>query len=290
MNLNIGQLYVKSIIRDEAWPYALFINGGPGQSCYGLETLISRHGFFSTLKANIVLYDQRGCGRSQQHQSYSHLENIADLGTVIEGVQNQVSQDIDLIIGHSYGAKILYDSLLARSSKTKAMFVATSAHLLVPRLNNFLLDMKYLQKSHPSAYEEFLTSFSLTDKKSLWEASEKLAPLFNLNPERPLYYWANSQVRALMEQVQMTSPYPVNAEVFQQVRKEIYLSDDLLTIEFQRLNGPYKWVVGFFDYIMGGNLIHQSPQNQIILDKSGHFPHLEENVRFCEVANEFLVS
>jgi proline iminopeptidase len=290
MILNNGQFYVNSIIRDETWPYILLVNGGPGQSCYGLETLIAHHGYFSTLKANIILYDQRGCGRSQKYQSYSHPENIADLETVIDEVQDQISQKIDLIIGHSYGAKILYDYLLAHSCQTKSMFVGTSSHLLIPRLNNLLLDLKYLQKSHPDAYEEFLTSFSVTDKKSIWEASEKLAPLFNLNPDRPLYYWANTQVRALMERVLATSPHPVNSVVFQQVRKDLYLGEDLLTFEFQRLNCPYRWVLGFFDYIMGGNLIYQSPNNQIIFDKSGHYPHLEENIRFCEVANEFLVS
>lgn len=288
MIIQAENLYVRAIIRGENWPVALFINGGPGQSCYPLETLISDHGFFADLKANFVMYDQRGCGRSQRYPSYSHSENIVDLGTVIENAENQLSKKIDLIIGHSYGAKILFDYLIGSSSKVKSIFVGTSSHLLVPRLNNFLLDMKYLQKSNPSAYDEFMMSFKLTDRKSLWEASEKLAPYFHLNPERSLYYWANNQVKALLEKIQSSSPYPSNDEVFQQVRKQIYL-EGTFDIELERLNSPYLWVMGFFDFIMGGHLIHQSQGNQTVFERSGHYPHLEENRRFCEVTNEFML-
>src|SRR5690348_12048179 len=70
-------------INNKNSPYLIFIHGGPGLNCGVVEALMEDEGYFSSLNWNIILYDQRGCGRStaffEQVESVSHSDNINDL-------------------------------------------------------------------------------------------------------------------------------------------------------------------------------------------------------------------
>src|SRR5580693_3628832 len=79
---------------------ALFLHGGPGG---GTEPTMRR--FFNPKKYRIVLFDQRGCGRSRPHGSLVdnttwHL--IAD----IEALRRQLKIERWLVFGGSWGSTL----------------------------------------------------------------------------------------------------------------------------------------------------------------------------------------
>lgn len=126
--------------------FLLFINGGPGYSCGVIEHLIEHDEIFDTLNYNIILYDQRTCGRTKHFpEAVLHDDNVNDLEDIYQYLKHKKKEIIG-IIGHSYGAKLLFDFCLKFNHRTPCIFVSTSKSILVPRLNNLAFDIFYLKK------------------------------------------------------------------------------------------------------------------------------------------------
>ncbi len=93
------ELYVEESGSKDGIP-VLFLHGGPGG---GSEPFNRR--FFNPQKYRIILFDQRGCGRSTPHAS---LENNHTQGLLddIEAIRNHFEIDKWLIFGGSWGATL----------------------------------------------------------------------------------------------------------------------------------------------------------------------------------------
>ncbi|BBB31263.1 prolyl aminopeptidase [Neptunomonas japonica] len=92
-------LYVEESGNAEGIP-VLFIHGGPGGATSGAQRR-----FFSPEKYRIILFDQRGCGKSTPHAS---LENntTQDLINDIEKIRELLSIDAWLLFGGSWGSTL----------------------------------------------------------------------------------------------------------------------------------------------------------------------------------------
>lgn len=93
------QLYVEQCGNPEGQP-VLFIHGGPGAGC---STTDRR--FFEPEKYHIILFDQRGCGRSLPHGSLENNETsllVAD----IEKIRQQLNIEKWHIFGGSWGSTL----------------------------------------------------------------------------------------------------------------------------------------------------------------------------------------
>lgn len=109
-NLQHPDFYIVSFIFKVELPTILFIHGGPGFNCGVLEYLIENEEIFSKLDCNIILYDQRGCGRTTRNNTtVSHRHNITDLNDIIIYLSEIHKVKISCLVGHSYGAKLLFD-------------------------------------------------------------------------------------------------------------------------------------------------------------------------------------
>jgi len=100
--LNVGdghQLYIEQCGNPEGLP-VLFIHGGPGAGC---STNDRR--FFDPEKYHIILFDQRGCGRSTPHGSLDNNETSI-LVNDIELIRNHLSIDKWHIFGGSWGSTL----------------------------------------------------------------------------------------------------------------------------------------------------------------------------------------
>src|SRR5579871_6833585 len=96
------KFYMVAFSKNEHAPYLVFINGGPGLNCGVLEYLIEFEDFFKALNCNILLYDQRGCGRSP-YDGYSkieHADNVSDLGEILKYLELS-NIKICGLVGHS---------------------------------------------------------------------------------------------------------------------------------------------------------------------------------------------
>jgi proline iminopeptidase len=265
----------------------VFIHGGPGFNSAVLEHLIEHEGLFDCLNYNIVLYDQRNCGRSQRLPSpVTHQDNIADLEQLLTELQANIK--IKGLIGHSYGAKLLYDFYQSSQCQLPGIFLAIAASMLTPRMNNLMTDLNYLKKAAPAQYQAILPKFSQLNLTELWAITAELAPLFQANPDRPYYYWANTDCLHKTQALQKSLNAPANQEVLMSVRKDIYASEATCKVDIANLSVPTLWINGFHDYTMNGQHdVFNNPKVQIF-SQSAHYPHLEENHRFCESINEFI--
>lgn len=93
------QLYVEECGNPEGIP-VLFLHGGPGSGC----NEDSRR-FFDPNQYRIILFDQRGCGRSTP---YGELENNNTQALVqdIETIRNKLNIDRWVVFGGSWGATL----------------------------------------------------------------------------------------------------------------------------------------------------------------------------------------
>jgi proline iminopeptidase len=100
--LPVGQgheLYVEECGNPKGLP-AVFVHGGPGGGC----NADSRR-FFDPRRYRIVLFDQRGCGRSRPHASLEH-NTSPDLVADMELIRTRLGIEKWLVFGGSWGSTL----------------------------------------------------------------------------------------------------------------------------------------------------------------------------------------
>jgi pimeloyl-ACP methyl ester carboxylesterase len=106
---HIHGLHVVRFSRTTNKPALIFIHGGPGYNNSITEYLIEHHRLFESLEYDLILFDQRTCGRSKDFPEHpNHTDNINDLKKLCGSLQEQ-NIPLTGFIGHSYGAKLLFD-------------------------------------------------------------------------------------------------------------------------------------------------------------------------------------
>lgn len=282
--------YIVRFTKDFSLPYALFIHGGPGLNCGIIEYLIEHHSLFNSLQCNIILYDQRNCGKSNKtKKAVSQQDNINDLQKIILYLANHFNLNIHTLIGHSYGAKLLFDYYRSYESTIPGVFVSSAKSILTPRLNNLMLDLSYLKKTNLDLYNKILNEINSLELNKIWELSEQLTPVFQENKDRPYLYWANLEYYDLTLGIQKKINLPLDTNTFTSVRKDLYSKEANFSVNIDELKIRKLWVNGFHDFVMNGHQMVLSNNHEIItFNKSSHYPHLEENDRFSELLNEFI--
>lgn len=288
--LSHPQFYIASFTKNTTLPYVLFIHGGPGLNCGTIEHLIEHHHLFDSLNYNIILYDQRNCGKSNKvSKSVLHQDNVDDLQDIVLHLISHCNLNICCLIGHSYGAKLLFDYYKHSLSPIPGIFISTAKSILTPRLNNLMLDLSYLKKSNADLYQKIFNEIEDINLNRLWQISEELTPIFHENKERPYLYWANLDYYHLVKDVQKNINLPIDTKTFISVRKDLYSNESYFSVNIDELKIPKLWINGFHDFVINGHEIAMSKNTKITtFYKSSHYPHLEENERFSELLNEFI--
>ena len=272
-----------------ARPCLVFIHGGPGMNASALEYLIEHKPLFEKLDYDMIFYHQRGCGRSKDFiNEPTHQDNINDLNEIYHFLIGSQGLKIHGFIGHSYGAKLLFDFYQQFNINIPGIFVAIADSMLTPRINNLLLDLKYLQSVDNQKYLTALAAMENLDLQKLWDLTEELNPLFLQNTARTKMYWANLACYEELQQIPKEFNLPISKKTFMSVRKDLYSSLEKCSVDIDKLNIPFIWINGLHDYIMNGQDALFRNTNKVIFFKSAHYPHIEENDRFCRVVNDFL--
>lgn len=288
--LSHPMFYISTFTNNPDAGYIIFIHGGPGYNCGILEYLIEHDKLFELLNYNLVLYDQRGCGRSRNFPNdVSHFENVNDLKEIYEYLTNSQGIKIVGLIGHSYGAKLLFDFYKNFKCNIPGVFVSTANNILTPRLNNLILDLEYLKKTNREDYTDLLSKLDDIESEKIWGLTEKLSPLFHANKDRPFLYWANIDYYQKIQDIQNKINLPINKNIFINVRKDLYSNQINFSVDIESLCTPYLWINGFQDLIMNGSQSVLSKKSNIhTFYRSSHYPHIEENHRFSETINDFI--
>lgn len=282
--------YISKFTKNTNMTYVVFIHGGPGLNCGIIEYLIENHKLFSSLNHNIILYDQRNCGRSNKiSKTALHRDNVEDLQKIILYLTSHYKLKISALIGHSYGAKLLFDYYKNYSSLIPGVFISTANSILTPRLNNLMLDLFYLKRNNCDQYKKLLNEINSPDLNKIWEISEELTPLFQENKDRPYFYWANLECFHTVQEAQKHINLPLDMKTFVSVRKDLYSNQSNFSVDIDNLEFTKLWINGFHDFVMNGHeeAMSQNPKITTFY-QSSHYPHIEENDRFNEMLNEFI--
>jgi len=289
-NIPHKDFYIVSFLCKTELPYILFIHGGPGLNSAVLEYLIENEEIFSSLEFNIVLYDQRNCGRSNRSEmTVLHKHNVDDLHEIITFLSLAKNLKIACLAGHSYGAKLLYDYYKKYDTRYPGIFLSTAETITIPRINNLMLDLNYLKRTHPEKYQEIVKDMDTLDNDNLWKISEELAPVFQENKERIYFYWANLDRMSRVIEIQNKIQIQITKDVFESVRKDLYTDSSNFSIAIDDLSIKKLWINGAHDLVMNGPSGAFSNKYKIkTLFNSAHYPHIEEEEKFCQLVNGFI--
>ena len=145
---------------------AVFLHGGPG----GGGSIAVRR-FFNPEKYNIVIFDQRGCGRSKPHGC---LEKNTTWHLVedIEALKNMLEIENWLVFGGSWGS-----TLSLAYSQTYPKSVSEMVLRGIFMLRKKELDWFYQEgasKIFPEAWEKFLEPIDIDQRNNLMSAYHKI--------------------------------------------------------------------------------------------------------------------
>ena len=138
----------------------VFLHGGPGGGC----TATSRR-FFDPRRYRVVLFDQRGCGRSTPHAS-THHNLCVDLVRDMEHLRQTLGIQSWLICGGSWGTTLALAYVLRHRQRVRGMvlrgiFGARSQEL------DWLYKPGGASQLFPDAWHAFSTALGLADAQQL---------------------------------------------------------------------------------------------------------------------------
>jgi proline iminopeptidase len=215
---------------------AVFLHGGPGGGCS-----VEHRRLFDPARYNVLLFDQRGCGRSHPHASLDnnttwHL--VAD----IERLRMLMSAERWLVFGGSWGS-----TLALAYAQTHPLHVSALILRGIFTLRRAELDWFYQEGASwlfPDKWEGFLAPIPTAERGNLMAAyhkrltSEDLA--IRVEAARAWSTWEHETITLL--------------------HNETYVSqaaDDDYALAFARIENHYFTHEGFFDE---GALIQNAPR------------------------------
>ena len=145
---------------------AVFLHGGPG----GGGSIAVRR-FFNPEKYNIVIFDQRGCGRSKPHGCLDN-NTTWDLVDDIEALKNMLEINNWLVFGGSWGS-----TLSLAYSQTYPKSVSEMVLRGIFMLRKKELDWFYQEGASnifPEAWEKFLEPIDIDQRNNLMAAYYKI--------------------------------------------------------------------------------------------------------------------
>ena len=155
---------------------AIFLHGGPGGGCGSL----SRR-FFNPKKYRIILFDQRGCGRSKPHTC---LEDNTTWHLIedIESIRERLDIKKWLVFGGSWGSTLAI-AYAQKHPKNVSQMVLRGIFML--RLKELQWFYQYgASEMYPEAWQGFLREIPENDRDDLIEAYRKI--FYGKNKEKQL--------------------------------------------------------------------------------------------------------
>ena len=170
MYINIGgqEQYVLVRGADKNNPVIIFLHGGPSSPeayvnyCW-VNDVIDDY--------TVVDWDQRGCGRTYEHNKEVDLNNVTatyeqaliDLDELVDYACERFNQDKVIIVGHSYGT-VLGASYIEQHTEKVSQYVAIAQVVSMDINNKILVDealKKFINRWESvthlnNAYEEYI--------------------------------------------------------------------------------------------------------------------------------------
>ena len=221
---------------------ALFVHGGPGG---GGSTDVRR--FFNPDLYKIVVFDQRGCGRSKPHASLEQ-NTTWDLVSDMESIRENLSIDSWLVFGGSWGSTLSLAYAQQYPHRVSELVLRGIFMLRKKELDWFY--QEGASKLFPEAWEEFVKPIDQDKRNNLMDAY------------REIFYGTDQ--RAKLEAAIAWSKWEAatSSLIFSQARVDDFQEPEF-ALAFAMIENHYFVNKGFFSHenqlLDGINKIRQIP-------------------------------
>jgi proline iminopeptidase len=251
----------------------VMVNGGPGFD--HTYVLCSDAWDKLALRRRVIIYDQRGTGRSgalKQNQSCTLADQIADLDALREQLH---APQIDLV-GHSWGGYLVMAYAARHPERVAHLIIADSAS---PKWSETDFIFKYI---FPESIERqaSLGFFDGIGDTTAFGASlkEYLGTLMLSEAKRD-------------EFTSRASTYQLSRSVNETLDAELNRLDMWPALDALRM--PTLVATGRYDINVAPSTawkIHKAIRGSrwVVFENSGHLPYFEEPEKFVQVVNDFL--
>jgi proline iminopeptidase len=271
VTINDNELNVE-VLGDDNAPVIIAHHGGGGIG--SLEEPKSTFGPLSD-QYRVIVFDARGCGRSEGKPPFSHAQWADD----VDGLREWAGVDEIIVTGGSYGGFIAMEYAIAYPEHTRAMILRdTSA-------DKSNLDRAYENARTQTRIEINWDNFNrywrgeIYDDEDLKQRWADIIPLydFNYNPEK-----SNADVEARIYR------HEAHNWCFLYNMPNYDLREQLPNVQCPTLVtvGRTDWVTPVSSAETIASLIPNS--ELVIFEHSGHSPQHEEHELFQKVMRDFL--
>ena len=250
---NGHRIYVEQSGAPDGIP-VLFVHGGPG----GGTSPVQRR-FFNPRKYRIILFDQRGCGKSQPHASLDH-NTTQNLIADMEHIRETLNIDSWLLFGGSWGSTLSLLYAQAHPTRTRGLILRVIFLMSRRELDWFYRDGT--SRIFPEAWEQFKSMVPEDEQHDLIAAYYKRLsdPAFDkerLQFAKEWSLWEASTVTLMPDEEQQAhSVDPIFALAFARIEAHYFHHrgflerDDQIMEDAHKLEGiPTTIIQGRYDSI-----------------------------------------
>jgi proline iminopeptidase len=249
------------------------LNGGPGRSHSSL--LISPVWDKLAQDRPLVLYDQRGTGRStalKPGDSCTLFDQLLDL----EALRAHLEVEQVDVLGHSWGGYLGMAYTARYGQRVRHLILVASA---APRIQDTVTIFKEVFPEATERREQLRFAMRLGDQAALQAAERLYFSMLCYLPEKRDSYLA------------LADPMDLRLDVAQMLTADLQRFD--LTPELPKFRQPTLVITGRFDMNVAPSVaykIHKMiPNSQfVVFEQSGHLPFFEEPEIFVQTVARFL--
>ena len=137
----------------------IFLHGGPGG---GIEPIYRQ--YFDPNKWRIIIFDQRGCGKSTPHADIT--ENTTwDLISDIEGIRNYLNITKWVVFGGSWGSTLALSYSISHPDRCKALILRGIFMIRKKEINWFY--QEGASNIYPDAWENYIAPIPKNERNNL---------------------------------------------------------------------------------------------------------------------------
>lgn len=273
MNVEInGNSLNVEVLGPEGAPVLIAHHGGGG-----IGSLAEPKATFGPLadELRVVVFDARGCGRSEGKPPFSHAQWAAD----VDGLREWIGAEQIIVAGGSYGGFIAMEYAIAYPDRTRAMILRDTS---ADRSN---LDRAYENARTQTRIEINWDNFNrywqgrITDDEDLKARWAEIIPLYDY------------------EYDPVASAARVEAGIYRHEAHNFCFTDNMpnydLRPQLPSVRCPTLVTVGRTDWVTppssAETIASLIPDSRLVIfEKSGHSPQFEEYDRFQQVMRDFL--
>lgn len=254
-------------------PPLLIINGGPGVSSDGFESLADS----LSKEYTVVLYDQRGTGRSFARKSRQRDFTIAKMVEDIESIKAAMAVTEWTVMGHSFGGLLAYAYAAEYPNSVTALIQSSSGGMDLQVLDHLLINdrLTEVQRDSLSYYSNLAA-----------EGDEEAQVKYN-NILACAYVYNDSLAPAIAERL-ATADLEINEWIWNDLKKTHFdVKQEMLSFQ-----SPVLILQGEFDMIdlsLSEKAHEILPDSKLVIVKdAGHYGWLDNPSQYLGTIRTFL--